>query len=118
MNYDPQKMMETPLADIFEVPMRSGLYGTVQLDRFPFRIMLNSKVLAPRKMASLIHEMLHIWMRLHKMDDFPHDKLHDLALFIQAEVLPTMMKYEALPKKEASNGTSRPDGRSGSAAIR
>lgn len=81
------------VADVFELPMRKGLYGVTKMDTYPFKIMINSRVLKPRQLISLVHEMLHVFMKLHKMDEFPHSKLHDLAIFINSEILPVIERF-------------------------
>jgi hypothetical protein len=84
---------DSRVADVFEAPMRKGLYGVTRMDTFPFKIVINSRMVKPRQQVSLIHEMLHVWAKLHKMEDLPHDKLHDLAVFIRTEIVPVLEKY-------------------------
>lgn len=94
---DAKSLREVPtpsrLVRVFETPLEDGLYGSIRLNTQPFQIVLNSKVLTPRKQVSLTHEMLHAFMELHKMHSFPHDKLHDLAVFIQEQVLPVLVAH-------------------------
>lgn len=82
--------LASPIADIFETPMRSGLYGVTRMDVYPFKIVLNSKVLTPRRAISLVHELLHVYTKLHKKETLPHAKLHDLSIFLFSEVLPPL----------------------------
>lgn len=86
-------MTDSKVMDLFEAPMRQGLYGVTQMDKFPFRVVINSRVMKPRQAISLVHEMLHVFARLHKMDSLPHDKLHDLSIFIFSEILPALRKF-------------------------
>lgn len=89
------RQVDTPslLANVFETPLKSGLFGTIRLNTTPFQIVLNETVLEPRKQVSLVHEMLHAFMELHKMHDFPHDKLHDIAVFVHGEILPVLVAH-------------------------
>jgi hypothetical protein len=82
------------IADVFEAPMRKGLFGVTRMDTFPFKIMINGRVVEPRQLISLVHEMLHVWAKLHKVEELPHDKLHDLAVFIYSEIVPVVEKYK------------------------
>jgi hypothetical protein len=85
---------DSRIADVFEAPMRKGLFGVTRMDTYPFKIMINSKVVEPRKLISLVHEMLHVWAKLHKVEELPHDKLHDLAVFIYSEIVPVVDKFK------------------------
>jgi hypothetical protein len=89
---------DSSVADIFELPMREGLYGVTRMDTFPFKIMINSRQMRPRQLISLTHEMLHVWAKLHKMEDLPHDKLHDLAVFIFSEIVPVLNRFQERTK--------------------
>lgn len=100
--------LDSTTADIFERPLRKGLFGVTKMDTYPFQIMLNSKILGSRQAISLVHEMLHVFMKLHKMEGFSHSRLHDLAVFIFGEILPVMKKYHSLKGQgEQEHGKQR-----------
>lgn len=88
--------VESKVANVFVSPMRKGRYGQTRLDVFPFRVVLNGEIQAPRQQISLVHEMLHVWAELHKLPEFHtkyHDKLHDLAVFIYQEIVPVLVRF-------------------------
>jgi len=83
--------------ELFEAPMKSSLFGVVRLDRFPFRILLNSKLTSPRQEVALVHEMLHIFVKLYKIEPlagegYPHLETHNLSCFVHEVLLPALRK--------------------------
>jgi hypothetical protein len=100
MQRDSRRRVPVPsqVADVFEAPMRRGLYGVTKMNTYPFEVLINNRVMKPRQLISLTHEMLHIWAKLHKVEELPHDKLHDLAVFIFSEIVPVVNRYKERTK--------------------
>lgn len=81
-------------AILFEGPLPAGHFGSVNLGVRPYEIVLNERILPPRKQLSLTHELLHIWSEQQKMHSvLPHDKLHTLASFVIDEILPVLLAH-------------------------
>jgi len=80
---------ETPLFTAELQAMSDNDFGEVDLSEEPFRIVLNSRMAYPRVRMSLVHELLHILVEMHKFN-LSHEAVHELALMIVNDILPSL----------------------------
>jgi hypothetical protein len=79
----------TPLFEATLEPMSDNDFGQVDLSTQPFQITLNSRMAYPRVRMSMVHEMLHVLLEMHKIN-LPHSMLHEVAVLIVNDVLPAL----------------------------
>jgi len=80
---------DTPLFTAELQAMSDNDFGEVDLSEQPFRIVLNSRMAYPRVRMSLVHELLHILVEMHKFN-LSHEAVHELALMIVNDILPSL----------------------------
>lgn len=75
--------------------LRNGLFGFVNLSTSPFRIEINNRVIPSRQLVALIHEMLHVWVKMYKIP-VTHVNLHRIAVGIQNDLLPVLRQLKEI----------------------
>jgi hypothetical protein len=71
----------------------SDTIGLTFLNKRPFRIVLNSRIAPGRLEVSLVHEMLHVYTNVYKIN-LPHEQLHTLSVFMLTDIMPALKKYK------------------------
>jgi hypothetical protein len=83
----PGLVTRTPLYIVRLEEMADTEYGMVRLGRRPFQITLNCNMTFERIRIALVHELMHVFTAMHKID-LSHEQLHTLALIVNNDVVP------------------------------
>lgn len=94
-------LFRSPLAHVYEAPLPEGVFGYTNHAVTPTEVVITSSAGVPsgRKRIALVHEILHVLVRLHKIS-LSHDQLHALSIALTQELVESLPKFEQLSSKQ------------------
>jgi hypothetical protein len=92
----------TPTVEIRLEPLEDTLYGMVNVSRSPYIMTLNANMTYPRVRISLVHEYMHIFCHLHKID-LTHEQLHLLAVIMNNDIVPSLGQLDRFTNQAWTN---------------
>jgi hypothetical protein len=90
-SYTKGVLYKNELVKVVMDDLDSDTMGITYFKPRPFLIVLNRNISPGRMEISLVHELLHVYTEVYKIN-LSHEQLHTLAVFIDTDIIPAV-KY-------------------------